>query len=685
MTILTLRRLVAAIAVLATTGLPNDSSSAHPQQSTTFRAGVTLVGVDVTVLDKDGRPVTGLSADDFRITLDGKLQPVRTLSYVQVTEPRESETAAHAPDASAGGHVVVTNAVPVEDRKIFILAIDDLSFPAEEGRRMLSAARTFIENRPANELVGLTTTSGAVAVNPTSDRSVITAALRKVVGTFIDPRRSAGNESPVIGIGEALEIAGYNNNSVLYAAISRECLDGGRGAQTGQNVGNAIGNYNSKCASDVATSARLITGLIQGLARQQISALANVLSAMKEAPGLKQMIVLTQGVAGTRNLDSLFEPVITAAAAAGVQIAILMEDDEGVDLTSQNRGTNALGQSIGGSSLADRRREDRQMFRSGLQSLADMTGGTFENVITNTDGAFRRAALAASAVYRLGVEAPPSVRTSQSFVVGAAVTRDGVTLRVNRHTIVPSDAATDTPAAKVASAIRNGTPHYAVPMRVGVARRRAGSDQVELALDVAVPAAVAGPVRVTIGVLDERGALKQGTQTLTQPEGRADYRYTAIMPVTMGAYRVRVAVGDSAGGVGSVSTAVDAQLNAMGPLNASDLLTWRKDASGRRQLLALAEIPAGVATLNAGIELYAIAGQTAPNDLSVRLSILAAGASTSVAEVDLTPKADGDVRRADAALPLANLPPGAYVLRAAVRGDGKQLGEVSTRISIAGR
>ena len=211
---------MAAAAVLATTGLPNTSSSAQ-QQSPTFRAGVTLVGVDVTVLDRDGRPVTGLSADDFRITLDGKLQPVRTLSYVQVTEPREGGTAVRAPDTSAGVHVVVTTAVPVEDRKIFILAIDDLSFPAEEGRRMLSAARTFVDNRPANELVGLTTTSGAVAVNPTSDRSAITAALRKVVGTFIDPRRSAGNESPVIGIGEALEIAGYNNNSVSKHARRR--------------------------------------------------------------------------------------------------------------------------------------------------------------------------------------------------------------------------------------------------------------------------------------------------------------------------------------------------------------------------------------------------------------------------------------------------------------------------------
>jgi hypothetical protein len=429
----------------------------------------------------------------------------------------------------------------------------------------------------------------------------------------------------------------------------------------------------------------LITGLVQGQARQQITALSGVLGAMKDAPGLKQMIVLTQGIAGTRNLDTLFEPVIAAAAAAGVQLSILMEDDEGADLTAQNRGSNALGQSLGGSSIADRRREDRRMFKAGLQGLADLSGGTFENVITNTDGAFKRAALAGSAVYRLGVEAPANTRPSQAFAVGAAVTRDGVTIRVNRHTMLPSDTAPETSAARVTSAIRNGTPYYGVPMRAGVAKRRAGGDQVELALDVNVPATVAGPVKVTIGVLDERGALKQGTRTLQRPEGRTDYRETVTMPVAIGIHRVRVAVEDAAGAVGSVNTEVDARLHTVGPFNTSDLLTWRKDVSGRPQLLALAEIPAGLASLSAGLELYPIAGQTVPTDLKVRLSILAAGNSTPVAEVDLTPKIDGDVRRAEAALPVANLPPGAYLLRATVRGDGQKLGEVSTRISIAGR
>src|SRR4051812_40520684 len=56
----------------------------QPPQTPTFRSSVTLVTVDVVVLDRDGKPVPGLTADDFQIKLNGKVQPVRALSYVQV-------------------------------------------------------------------------------------------------------------------------------------------------------------------------------------------------------------------------------------------------------------------------------------------------------------------------------------------------------------------------------------------------------------------------------------------------------------------------------------------------------------------------------------------------------------------------------------------------------------------------
>jgi Ca-activated chloride channel family protein len=50
------------------------------QQPGTFRAGVDLVHFNVTVVDKQGKPVTGLTKDDFEVVERGKPQAVRFFS-----------------------------------------------------------------------------------------------------------------------------------------------------------------------------------------------------------------------------------------------------------------------------------------------------------------------------------------------------------------------------------------------------------------------------------------------------------------------------------------------------------------------------------------------------------------------------------------------------------------------------
>ena len=49
-----------------------------PQQATTFRSGIDVVNIGVTVTDKKGNLITDLTIDDFEVTEDGRKQ---TLSY----------------------------------------------------------------------------------------------------------------------------------------------------------------------------------------------------------------------------------------------------------------------------------------------------------------------------------------------------------------------------------------------------------------------------------------------------------------------------------------------------------------------------------------------------------------------------------------------------------------------------
>ncbi len=59
---------------------------AAAQQIPTFRSGVDLVQVDVTVLDKSGKPVRGLTAAEFTILEDSKPQTIAAFSAVDIPD-----------------------------------------------------------------------------------------------------------------------------------------------------------------------------------------------------------------------------------------------------------------------------------------------------------------------------------------------------------------------------------------------------------------------------------------------------------------------------------------------------------------------------------------------------------------------------------------------------------------------
>ena len=649
------------------------AGAAGQSQAPVFRSGVTLVTVDVTVLDKDGKPVPGLVADDFQIKLNGKLQPVRALSYVKVAEKAAALSVRDIP-AEVTGRRVIANDAPAGEQKVFVIAVDDLSFPPEGGKRTIEGAKHFIASQPAEVFIGLTTTSGSPVVNPTLDRAAVLDGLKRVVGSFIDPRRPMVPGGPTVSIAEALEIIDHNNASALDIMVRREC--GGQLASTTR--GEQL--LASKCSNDAQSLARLIASSTRGTTGRQVAALTAAVDAMKSASGLKQLVVLSEGIGSTREAAQIVDPIGRAAAAAGVQLSVLMEDKDETDLADIGHGGNELGQRQPDTGLSNRLREDKRMMRASLQTLADVSGGTFENVIGQADKAFERAAVAGSAVYRIGVEAPADASAAKPIAVTASVSKSGLTVHANRQAVLPGPVVQPSAAEQVTAAIKEGQPFFSVPIRLAVAMRRAASNQVELGIGMEVPASVKGPITMTFGLVDEKGELRQGSRTLPVPPPNADYRLTFPMPVAPGKYSLRFAVTDATGSVGSLETPINARLAAMGTLNASDVLTWWVDTAGKAQFLALDQIPAGVASLGAGIELYPQPGTNFPDDVKVRLALIPAGQAEAVIRQEVAPLVGDNMLRAETTLPLADVPAGAYVLKATVTSAGKTLGEASALI-----
>src|SRR5215510_2500705 len=114
-------------ALLATIGLaaplvwrvsPEPSLVAAPQTAvpqTTFRAGVDLVQVDVSVLDKNRRPVRGLTVSDFTLLDEGKPRPIVAFSAVDLPEKADVTLAPWTRDVAAD---VSTNGLPEEGRLV---------------------------------------------------------------------------------------------------------------------------------------------------------------------------------------------------------------------------------------------------------------------------------------------------------------------------------------------------------------------------------------------------------------------------------------------------------------------------------------------------------------------------------------------------------------------------------------
>jgi VWFA-related protein len=647
-------------------------AAARPQ-TPVFRSGVTLVTVDVTVLDRDGNPVPGLKAEDFEIKLNGKAQPVRTLSFVRVAQTAAPLVARDIDPEVTGRHVATNTAAPGES-KVFVLMIDDLSYPPEAGRSLFTSARKFVERQPDGVYVGLSTTSGSVIVNPTSDHAAVAAAMKKVVGEFTDPRRMLTPTSPTVGIAESIDIVVHNDTAMMNNMLQRECLPRARFASV-----SALLTSENPCAMEAQSAARMIASQTRGTTARQVDAVVGALQAMKGAPGLKQMVLLSEGIGVTRESMTAFTPVARAAAEAGVQISVLVEEGNDLDMADTGHvATEEIGR-LADTGMSMRRREDRRMFKAAMQTLADVSGGTFETIIGQADRAFDRAAASGSAVYRLGVEPPAGVQESKPLNVSANVRRPGLAVHANRQAVLPGERVEPTVADRTRAAINEGQPLFGVPIRMSVVRRQASSGQVELGIGLEVPGTVKGPLTATFGLVDAAGALKSGAREVAVPAPPSDYRLTFPIPVAPGAYTVRFAVADASGGVGSAETSIDAHLMPMGPFDASDVLTWWNDAAGKAQFLALDRIPAGVTSLGAGLELYPRAGAALPNAIRVKLSLVRADGSTAV-EREVTPLAGGNMFRAEAALPLDGVAAGQYILRAAVTTDGKLAGTASAII-----
>ena len=128
---------VGALVALAFATLPRGGASQQPPSPPVFGAAVELVRLDVLVLDKDGRPVPGLSRGEFEVEEGGRPQSITSFEPVVVRDARAK--AAEPPRLSAG-----RLRAPSEGRSLFVY-VDDIHVRPASVERVRAALRRFLE------------------------------------------------------------------------------------------------------------------------------------------------------------------------------------------------------------------------------------------------------------------------------------------------------------------------------------------------------------------------------------------------------------------------------------------------------------------------------------------------------------------------------------------------------------
>ncbi len=334
-----------------------------PEPGSVFTVTSTLIQVDAEVTDSKGRHVTDLTADDFQIFEDGKLQKLTHFAYVEVTpESKGAKAKPERKDKLALPPPPLAQLRPEDVRRTIVLMVDDLGLSFESMVYVRGALRKFVnEQMQPGDLVSICRTgSGSSALQQfTGDKRLLLAVIDGL-GWNPNGRFGTGYFDPYGKYSAAAEaLAGSTHNG---AASSREV------------------------SYDVQQNAKSTVGTL--------GALNYIVGALREIPGRKSIVLFSDGFELTggkdepsvydeaaRALDHLIDRANRAGAviytmhASGLQTVGLDAQD---NLHLNGMGPKGVIETLNESTQPGQpggRDVLNNMRQQNLMKLAEMTGG----------------------------------------------------------------------------------------------------------------------------------------------------------------------------------------------------------------------------------------------------------------------------------------------------------------------
>jgi VWFA-related protein len=141
---------IAAAAAVGAQQTPPPTPSQNPPQ-VTFRAGIDLVRVNVSVTDHDDRIVDDLTSDDFELKEEGKVQAIESFKFVRIDDEDRSADAIHEINSLAEQERQAAR----EDVRLMVVFIDDYHILPANALAMRDTLADFVRQISPRDLVAI--------------------------------------------------------------------------------------------------------------------------------------------------------------------------------------------------------------------------------------------------------------------------------------------------------------------------------------------------------------------------------------------------------------------------------------------------------------------------------------------------------------------------------------------------
>ncbi len=315
--------------------------------------------------------------------------------------------------------------------------------------------------------------------------------------------------------------------------------------------------------------------------------------------------------------------------------------------------------------------EQRGRGLEGLEHLTGVTGAPLLHLVSGGGRAATDRILTQTRGHYLArVSRDPADTPGEVLDITVHVSRPGVTIwRAPRLLITRPPAATAPLApASLTDIMRQPGLSRDLPLRIAGHVFRQDSDRVRVAVTLDSPDGAAELSEAIIGLFDPSGRLAAGVDM--NAAALTSRPIVAALDAPPGVYRLRAAVRESSGRVGSVDVAVDAQLTRVATLSTGSLMLGLSRDGAFIPMLALTTEPTAFAL----IELYGEGAGRAAVTFEVAPTLNGPAVMTMPGRLEASPDPTRIV--VTAALPIQRLAPGDHVVRAIITPDGQPSGRV---------